>query len=1181
MLKQIQNIICVILFFWTVLLSSQTVLINEGFSSGALPAGWSNINNGGTAGQTWEFNDPGTRTITAGNISGNYAILDSDNYGSGNNQNARLITPAFSTGIYETITLEFDYQYRDFDGGESCVVEVYNGSIWIEVFRKELGEENYVSASTGANLETIDITSETNGVSNAQVRFTYIGAYDWWWAIDNVKITGTLPSSVNSYLGPGGVGKTDGSSSLKFWIRTDNGVSTTGTLVDGVSNSAGVGALDISETGTQRPTLVSSAINGYNEISFSGSNRLRTGLTLTTSNFVTNQASSFTVARANNTTQSTSVYTTDPLVATTRFSNHIPWSGTVYYDFGTCCGTSARIAVSSLTGLTSYSLWTYDANSATGKQLYRNGTLLQNRAGVSSYTSHATQRFNLGANTSGSGGFIGDIAEVIIFKDKLNTAQRIIVNNYLSAKFGLTLNVNDFYTQDNGGGNFDHNVAGIGRASDASLHVDSQGTGIIRINTPSNLNNDEFLFWGEETKGATYNFTTDVNHVERLNSKWRVSKRNDVGTVSVVVKASDLTFASADGCNLIRLIVSNVSDFSSGKTTYNFTLSGGVYTATNVSFTDGDYFTLEYVDQIILDATAVYNGSGTANVPDITDGCYKLLIKATADGTPSLAENAHVREIQVEAGGKLVVNTGIYLQVAKGINNAGDIRLIGNSQIIQKHTGISQVTGTGKLYMDQTSVNTDVYQSGYWSSPVTREGTAFFIKDILKDGTTPTSATSGTNEITFTDIHTLDGSLGPPIEISGRWLAKLINATDWTRQISPTTVVFKPGEGWNMKGLGANFTFKGIANDGDYMSSIDQDKLSLIGNPYPSALDADQFINDNVEGSTNSAIVGTLYFWEAGNAATHVRGDYTGGYATYTLSGGVGTAAFNTKIPSQYIALGQAFFVWRSLAGTGTIQFNNNQRIFQTLGGGNQFYGKSNEKEAKTTDTIARLRFGFEFDSGDEGVFHRQVMIAFMGLTDNFENGYDGEMFDRKPADIALKTNDWSSDFVITAIEDFNENLKIPLSVYLDQNRSITFKLDKLENLTTDVYLNDTSTNQYYNLTDTNTSVSLDIDAGTYTDRFFITFTNTALAVDEEMFGESLLVSYQKEQEVLQIKNPERLSIESVEIYTILGQRIGVLKNNTLNKPVSYFSLKHISSAIYLINIKTDKGVVSKKIIVH
>ncbi|MBL7561234.1 hypothetical protein JAO71_15685, partial [Olleya sp. YSTF-M6] len=383
-----------------------------------------------------------------------------------------------------------------------------------------------------------------------------------------------LPFTIFSQSGPGGVGSNQGTSDLIIWYRPDNGLSTSGTLIDTWTNSAGLPAFDISETGTRRPTLNTVAVNGYGEVSFGGSQRLRTGLTLTTSNFIINQASSFLVAKADNTSQTSSVYTTDPLVGSTRFTNHIPWNGTVYYDIGSCCSQTARIQVGGLTGLLNYSIWSYDAHPSTGKQLYRNENLLQSRPGTSTYNSHSSQRFNLGAATSGTGGFRGDVTELVVFKQKVNEAQRIIIDNYLSAKFNQALTANDFYTQDNAAnGNFDHDVAGIGQASDGSSHTDSQGTGIVRINTPSTLSNGDYLFWGEETKDPTYNFSTETtNYREQLNSKWRVSKVGDLGTVSVSFDISAIDLTGKQSCQPLQLVVSNDSNFTS-PTTYDLTVS--------------------------------------------------------------------------------------------------------------------------------------------------------------------------------------------------------------------------------------------------------------------------------------------------------------------------------------------------------------------------------------------------------------------------------------------------------------------------------------------------------------------------------------------------------------------------------------------------------------------------------
>ena len=84
----------------------------------------------------------------------------------------------------------------------------------------------------------------------------------------------------------------------------------------------------------------------------------------------------------------------------------------------------------------------------------------------------------------------------------------------------------------------------------------------------------------------------------------------------------------------------------------------------------------------------------------------------------------------------MAVDSGKKLTATNGIINNGDIRLVGNSQLVQTHTGTSLITGTGNLYVDQTASTVNEFNSGYWSSPVRKSGTAigtnYTINDVLK-----------------------------------------------------------------------------------------------------------------------------------------------------------------------------------------------------------------------------------------------------------------------------------------------------------------------------------------------------------------------------------------------------------------------------------------------------------------
>ena len=365
----------------------------------------------------------------------------------------------------------------------------------------------------------------------------------------------SLPLFSYSQTGPGGIGTNDGTSFLKIWYRPELGISTTGTSVDSWLNGAGITAHNLAASGTNRPTLISSSVNGNDEISFDGNDFLQITGILSTTNFITDQASSFLVTQRNSTTNSL-VYSTYPLTPN-RFTCHISWSnGTVYFDIGDV----SRLQVPGLTGLNNYSFWSYDAINSSGKQLYRNGLLLVDKPNTTLYNSHGSQSFRIGWSLN------GNITEIIIYKEKINTAQRIIIENYLSAKYNIASSANDLYDNDNiSNGDYDFDVAGIGRIDASDLHNDAQGTGIVRILNPTGLDDDEFLIWGHDNGVQQATETTDipVSIQARLDRVWRVSEVNtsssavDVGNIDL---RFDLTGLGSVTASDLRLLIDTDND---------------------------------------------------------------------------------------------------------------------------------------------------------------------------------------------------------------------------------------------------------------------------------------------------------------------------------------------------------------------------------------------------------------------------------------------------------------------------------------------------------------------------------------------------------------------------------------------------------------------------------------------
>lgn len=209
---------------------------------------------------------------------------------------------------------------------------------------------------------------------------------------------------------------------------------------------------------------------------------------------------------------------------------------------------------------------------ANDQVLYNGHAAVGNRAesatSIPDYTSHlyiGTLQGHTGTGVNASR-FNGHISEIILYNTALNDAQRIIVNNYLAAKYGTTLATLDLYRQDDpANGNFDHEVAGIGRLSAANSHTTAQGTGVVEISNPSGLDNNEFLFWGHNNGGLGTAGVGDIpsgvsGRWERI---WRVSEVNTAG-IAMDIGAVDITFDLTGLGNVqpdeLRLLVDSDND---------------------------------------------------------------------------------------------------------------------------------------------------------------------------------------------------------------------------------------------------------------------------------------------------------------------------------------------------------------------------------------------------------------------------------------------------------------------------------------------------------------------------------------------------------------------------------------------------------------------------------------------
>ncbi|MEE9349832.1 MAG: T9SS type A sorting domain-containing protein [Flavobacteriaceae bacterium] len=589
------------------------------------------------------------------------------------------------------------------------------------------------------------------------------------------------------------------------------------------------------------------------------------------------------------------------------------------------------------------------------------------------------------------------------------------------------------------------------------------------------------------------------------------------------------------------------------------------------------------------------------------------LVQTITGTDPVVFGNLVVDKAMASSAKGVTVADGMEVVVERAVTlTNGDLRLLGTSQLIQKHTlGNQNPVTTGKLLIDQqgTAVSHDY---NYWSSPVGGATiNTYAVSEVLFDGSdsannpfTPTTVDYISGNGYNGNVSTLSGgNVTNALDIHRYWLWKFEDGDiddydDWFQILENGAL--NAGVGFTMKGVNSavtsgfqNYVFKGKPNDGNYTFTLGANKSSLLGNPYPSALDANKFIFDNstvlANSATASATTGALYFWEHWGGGSHFLNAYQGGYATLSLAGGVaptchsqvsgscangGSNGFQPSTTFK-IPVGQGFFV-ESITGTGStpIVFNNSMRVFELEGVDSNFYKTNNNITTTTsTDLIPRIRLGYNNPNG----FYRQIMTAFIPeCNDDHNTAYDARMVDVNPEDMYWVTN--AIEYIIDA-RPFTIDAQIPIGISVAQTGIQTIFIDELENFTNDIYILDTDTGFTHDLNLSNFEVNL--TAGVYNDRFKLVFQPSSIVnVNEALIASAIQVYYTDNSSEIIIKNKDKLILKSARIYNTIGQLIKVISKQDLLLNQIHVPF-NVAKGSYLVHIETSIGKKTYKLIAY
>ncbi len=602
------------------------------------------------------------------------------------------------------------------------------------------------------------------------------------------------------------------------------------------------------------------------------------------------------------------------------------------------------------------------------------------------------------------------------------------------------------------------------------------------------------------------------------------------------------------------------------------------YTAA-ITYTLCDGSTLTETDEatVTVNGAKVWNGSINTDWND--DNNWTPIGKPTALDCvviPNTANDPIISgsgynglglNLTVQNDALLTVNSNNSVTITDwvNVNATGDILLNSSASLIQTNN----VANTGNIHMLR---NVDIRKLDYvyWASPV----------NSFSVGSVSPSTTGNRYKWIPTIASNLNGY--------GNWAS--------------TSESMITGKGYIVRGPD-NYTstlqtftanFNGTPNNGDITMSVlrgsydgadyntgssmtlatkEDDNWNLIGNPYPSSIDAVSFLasNPNIDGFIKLWTHGTL----PSSATTDpYYQDYTYNYTTgdYITYNSTGTSS-GPGVFGGYIAAGQGFFVLMNHSGTTSsenVTFTNSMRA--PAYDNSQFFRNSNTgRSATNLSTEGKIWLDLIEPNGEN-------VRTLVGYIDNATNSRD-RLFDAISNEkLALNFYSLIGDETMTIqgkAAPFNDNDTVPLGVKVSQNGSHAIAIGAVEGLFEDanqeIYLEDLSLGIIHDLR--YSPYNFTSPAGTFNDRFVLRYTNQTLGNDS-FYNSNYLNVYSNENIIIE----SSLNIKSVTVHDVLG-RLLFRKSEFSNKQsISINSITKSNNPL-IVTIETEDGnKTSKKI---
>ena len=496
---------------------------------------------------------------------------------------------------------------------------------------------------------------------------------------------------------------------------------------------------------------------------------------------------------------------------------------------------------------------------------------------------------------------------------------------------------------------------------------------------------------------------------------------------------------------------------------------------------------------------------------------------------------------------KLTINNGVGLTIPSGQSVTVDGELINNNGTSTIKTLVvesganfiqnnSSIANTGNIRVKRDA-SVPAIQYNFWSSPVSGQD----LYNFYQSGNVVAAKKVFTYN-TLTDRYTV------------------VNSGNFSKAI-----------GYSIKGENSgnsNAVFFGAPNNGNATVGLAAtgQRFNLIGNPYASNINADQFYAEN-----ETQIENTFYFWDntGNNALSQMGSGYntygTNNFATYNASAeignpGTGTPNNASEIPNGKIVVGQGFIVQaKSGVVSPSVTFKNSMR---TAGAGVFFAKQNQQKNAFWLQLISPSQLS------------NTTAVIYKDNAQNMLDKFDSEL------------SSLSSDALFTFAENDSKKLSIQgrngnqisedvmrLGAQFFNDGQYTFALKDKQGIFANVqniYLHDKQTNTYTNLQ--NENYTFTAVKGLIENRFEIVYKENAVLGNDETKTSAFQIYRDGTDFVIQSDK----NLGRVEVYNMSGQ---LLKNFVINHQTFKINVSDLPVGMYIVKIENSGDLKTKKII--